>query len=44
MASKEPEVSEIPDIIVDPQTNTKYKKGRFFGKVSNTHGLHFLMP
>jgi hypothetical protein len=33
MASKEPEVSDIPDIILDPQTNTKYKKGRFFGKV-----------
>lgn len=28
---------EIPDTIYDLNTNTAYKKGRFFGKVRPTH-------
>ncbi|CAB3383426.1 Hypothetical predicted protein [Cloeon dipterum] len=34
MTSKQPEVCDVPDIIVDPSTtpNVTYKRGRFFGK------------
>lgn len=31
---REEEKKEIPEIIHDPQTNSTYKRLRFFGKVS----------
>lgn len=42
--SKEEEKLEvpIPDIIIDKNTDTTYKKGRFFGKVKRTPFYHCL--
>ena len=34
MSRKKPVLPELADIIVDPNRNKKYKKGKFMGKVS----------
>jgi hypothetical protein len=35
MTTKQPEVCDVPEIIIDPSStpNITYKRGRFFGKV-----------
>ena len=35
MTSRKPDlrVKEIPEIVVDPKTNKRYRKGKFLGKV-----------
>ena len=35
-------VKEIPDVVIDPQNNRRYMKGKFLGKVIALNAVHMV--